>query len=78
MHLHHHTKINSEVGGEERAWGALGGGLGVPDGLVMELYDEQDSRSRGKNASRILTDAWLLVSIRDIPGIFFNRHGCFG
>lgn len=49
MHLHHHTKINSEAGGEEGTWGAWGGGeLGVPDGLMMELYDEQDSRSRGK------------------------------
>lgn len=26
-----------------------------------------------KNASRILTDARLLVSIRDIPGFYFNR-----
>lgn len=41
------------------------------------VYDEQDSRSR-KDAPRILTDAWLLVSIRDIPGFCFNRYGCSG
>lgn len=34
----------------------------VPDGVRMEFYDEQDARSR-EDAPRILTDAWLLVSI---------------
>lgn len=61
--------------GHEQGWN------GVPDGVRMELYDEQDSRSRregGKEeASRILTDAWLLVSVRDIPDFRFNRYGLF-
>lgn len=31
-----------------------------------------------KKASRILTDAWLLVSLRNIPGFYFNRYGYSG
>lgn len=69
------SSLISKFSSQEWLWERVGRCSGWwQDGVKTTKTND----SKKKKALRILTDAWLLVSIHNIPGFYFNRYGYSG